>query len=361
MKRLVLHLGSSKTGTSSLQHLFSNNYEALLQQNILYPQACRNHDGLQKLRHFGLKYIARTLVDSGDIDANGYKLSQSVFTKEEAQDCLDELDAEINAAKNAETVVISNEGFAGRMTPEEVNFLSNWFGERFDKVDLVFCVREPFGNINSGYSQAVKEGSTSNWKNFVQKRLDVGAFKWKITQWSENFKSDSFTVFPMHPDNLDFFGSYIKFDISRLTESSRRRNIGLTPLGAMVMREVNVLSKDISPNIRKQVRRNCVRLISRNMTYGPSVNQKADIEKVFLHSQSEIEFLRNFQGMSSDHMSMIDKEWKPGLVQKKLAKKAEFFLSRKSFLPDAKKIAKGFVSLAVFPLPANSAEKNSKS
>ena len=62
--RVILHIGSNKTGTTALQKTFSKNYDALYGAGILYPVAGRG----SSIRQIGL----RAALTPPDIALSGY-------------------------------------------------------------------------------------------------------------------------------------------------------------------------------------------------------------------------------------------------------------------------------------------------
>lgn len=60
MSKVVLHIGTEKTGTTSIQHFMSQNRQALLAKGIVYPNL-----GSRKDAHFDLVNSVHPLDNGG--------------------------------------------------------------------------------------------------------------------------------------------------------------------------------------------------------------------------------------------------------------------------------------------------------
>lgn len=57
-KTVYLHLGTNKTGTTTIQRFMSDNYEALMNNGLLYPQELRkNNNGNREIAHHYFSYL----------------------------------------------------------------------------------------------------------------------------------------------------------------------------------------------------------------------------------------------------------------------------------------------------------------
>jgi len=144
MTLCILHLGSEKTGTSSIQKYFGSRREALLRQGIWYPQSFANQKA-----HVHLKLSRAALNGTLTDDAPGVIEFRS------------EYDAAMKSGVKA--AVFSSEFFHSEMRdPASVERLKVFLGKFFDEFKLVYYARRQDQMLASMHSTAVKGGWTTN-------------------------------------------------------------------------------------------------------------------------------------------------------------------------------------------------------
>jgi hypothetical protein len=134
-KKLFLHIGLGKTGTSALQSFFAQNHERLSSQGIWYPQTGR--EGLEA--HHRIATAARPGGGTG-FDTT---ISWAAY--------IEQLRAEL-AQRTEPTVLLSSEVFSGRMTWRLLHDLKQLFSE----IQVVAYLRRQDILIASNYNQWVK-------------------------------------------------------------------------------------------------------------------------------------------------------------------------------------------------------------
>ncbi|MGB0748152.1 MAG: hypothetical protein ACPGO3_05360 [Magnetospiraceae bacterium] len=138
MKRLFLHIGAHKTGTTALQRYLWVNREALVAAGFLYPEAgnigTQTNTGHHRLARF---FFKREWIDKGIPGREWGVLADAL------------------AATTCHTALLSSEAFS-QLKPEDVQFiapyLSGW------ETTVVFYVRPQTELLASSYSQVVKAG-----------------------------------------------------------------------------------------------------------------------------------------------------------------------------------------------------------
>lgn len=146
MRKLFLHIGSGKTGTTSIQKFLSVNRKGLLKQNFCYPGSAVNHHQIVTLFESDVKVLPRefAVVDQSTLCNSSVSYSNSLL-------------AEI---KKSETdFIISTEYFQNITTPQNVKKIHRFFSEYFDSIEVIFFVREPVGLYQSLVQQFVKAAS----------------------------------------------------------------------------------------------------------------------------------------------------------------------------------------------------------
>lgn len=152
MRRLILHIGTEKTGTSSIQLFLSRNRRQLLEQGFGVPlclaDAAGNHSWLPLLAYADTRqddlteqWLAHRLDRDGQIAAKRQALRQEVLNS------------------SAQTWILSSEHLQSRLTRgEEILRLRKLLEELFDTITLLLYLRQPLATAVSLWSTAVKCG-----------------------------------------------------------------------------------------------------------------------------------------------------------------------------------------------------------
>ncbi|WP_434340558.1 hypothetical protein [Motilimonas cestriensis] len=135
--KAILHIGTEKTGTTSLQHFFSNNRQVLSQQGILYARSPgdENH----------LKLYTYALDDDKQDDAYIYRGLQELSKRQQWRATFQhELKQEIKhaAQQGIHTVIFSNEHCHSRLTREnEIQRLKELLEPLFSEIAVSVYLR----------------------------------------------------------------------------------------------------------------------------------------------------------------------------------------------------------------------------
>jgi hypothetical protein len=144
MTLCILHLGSEKTGTSSVQKYFGLHREALLRQGIWYPRSFAN-----PAAHVHLK-LSRAAI-AGSLNDDAAEVVQFRNEHEKAKKA------------GAVTAVFSSEFFHSEMREvAALERLREFLGKFFDRFQLVYYARRQDQMLASMHSTAVKGGWTTD-------------------------------------------------------------------------------------------------------------------------------------------------------------------------------------------------------
>ena len=153
MSRLVLHIGTHKTGTSSLQNAFWRRREMLATHGIIYPDfgTAHSHHGLLGDRHADL--------------ARAYPLPKPPAA----------LMADLAAAHAATdaTVILSSEEFSRGTPTRRFDFASFRAVSGFDRVEVVALLRPQLSYIQSVFLEVIKR-SAHPWDKFFVQSMKSG-------------------------------------------------------------------------------------------------------------------------------------------------------------------------------------------
>ena len=162
--RCLLHIGSNKTGSSSIQATLARRTRMLRAAGILYPLTGRRYESTTK-RHVGLyaaaapnsdqaRHIADRLGQSGP---TACRLRQNFSTS---------LEAEISGS-TARLAIFSDEALFKYAAPEVAKGCIGLLEPHFDNIKVIAYLRAPDRLCESSYVQAIKTGSTLSLEEYV--------------------------------------------------------------------------------------------------------------------------------------------------------------------------------------------------
>jgi hypothetical protein len=177
-KEIYLHIGTGKTGTTSLQFWLENNRDKLRDVNVLYPDSLCVDGSFPK----GIHRMASEVLE-GDMD----HLWKSMFD-------------EINKSKCSK-VVLSSEYFWGDL------FWGNPFSQknielfrdslRSYSVKIIVHLRNPVDIYTSRYRQGIKGGARFNksFYEFVEKNVPgKNQYAQRLRFWADIFGRESMLI-----------------------------------------------------------------------------------------------------------------------------------------------------------------------
>ena len=186
MARLVLHIGTKKTGSTLIQALLAQNRDRLSSTGWSYPDFLqkRNHAEFALIfqpritethRHYGLTSAAKITARRRELDG---QLSKLVTSRSKW--------------------IITSEYFSSRLitdvqVAEAVGFLRN----HFDEIEVVVALRRQEFVLPSVFSQKVKTGFPSVWsKEFCEKQRSAIDCEQLVERWARVVGRDSISAIP---------------------------------------------------------------------------------------------------------------------------------------------------------------------
>lgn len=190
---VVLHIGSDKTGTTSLQQLFRHNREALARRGVLYPRSPG------RVRHAGLGFYARpddALVTSRDW-RRGEHPPPAVYRRR----LLRRLAREV-AASDAATALLSDEELF-RLSTASILRLRGLLEPVAGSVRVVAYLRRQDDHLVSRYQQAVKVGEARRLSTWARRDFStLYDYAARVTTWRDTLEPDRLVVRPFEKERF---------------------------------------------------------------------------------------------------------------------------------------------------------------
>ena len=302
--RLVLHIGTEKTGTTSIQN-FSYTNRKLLQEkySILYPAKIGNQFGHTKIALLGYE-------NSRNDDLTAANYNDSVERHKARESWIQHLKAVVHQS-TCHTVFLSSEFFQSRLaSTEDLVRLKNVLEPLFSKIEVVMYVRSPLSTALSLMSEAIKNGST-NLELLPSDNIYIGRIcnhKSTCQMWSSVFCDAKLVVKSFQREYL-YKGSVVDdiFYLIGLSDLSKEgfivpgvKNESLSLEGMYVLSMLNkfipkLVEGKINP-IRQDLSAYISARFSSGTTYYPSGEEINSFKQKFLDSQQWI--ADNFWGGS---------------------------------------------------------------
>jgi len=181
---LFLHIGTEKTGTTSIQHFMAHNRSLLQEQGVLYPR-CPG-----ELNHIGITALAQECDRSELWDKLGILTLEDRY--QYASELKRALEAEL-AAYPFTKIVLSNEHCSSRlMSDAEVGVLRNFLRYFFSSIRIIVYLRRQDDFVVSTYSTGIKSGRTNPFE-LPKKRRIIGRYDyWELLRrWSHVFGKEN--------------------------------------------------------------------------------------------------------------------------------------------------------------------------
>jgi hypothetical protein len=150
--KLVLHIGSGKTGTTSIQNFFVRNADELKKHGVLYPvnkSVAPNHILLPA------GFVRNNSIP---IPHNRFYLNDFNKYKKDFVRFMHALDGDIKNIKPDVLVLSAEQLFRDFSEVSEMDF-SEFLRPYFDEITVVAYVRDPVGDYASRISQKVRTGT----------------------------------------------------------------------------------------------------------------------------------------------------------------------------------------------------------
>ena len=161
MKKLILHCGSTKTGTSAIQYGLGLNHKFLLDKSINYPL---NDRLKKKFNH------ENCVVGNAKFIANfGNSITNKKVKKEKSEGARERLISFLEECQSTESdlTILSSESIPGNFDKNSILVLRDLLYKYFDNIEVLFYVRDILDHSVSQYNEYVKRRrQTTNFSEY---------------------------------------------------------------------------------------------------------------------------------------------------------------------------------------------------
>lgn len=184
-----VHIGTEKTGTTSIQEFLMSNREIFLKKDILYSYAIGNNGSQWDFTFLAYSGIKRDL----------YCLSRKIDTMckflQHKNRIISDLKVEIQKTK-CKNILISSEHLSSRLqdTKEIREVLNILYSLGFKNIKIIIYLREQSSEVVSAFSTAIKSGSDIS---SIQRNPDKyirGKYNLLLLKWIEVFGKENIIV-----------------------------------------------------------------------------------------------------------------------------------------------------------------------
>lgn len=245
--KLVLHIGTEKTGTTTIQHFLNENRKKLKSKGF-HVLNCAGRFNHRAVPSFCMDENRENdyFQDSQYTSVEFRRSFKKKFKKE--------FDHELNSVKSkAHTVIITSEHFHSRLeSHEELQNLKYILAPHFTEIRILCYLREQSSLADSAYSSCMQAGAIIGVKKFLSECIPGNSFfdySLFLNKWADVFGQKSIQPRVFDRDHLvkrdliqDFLtfldSSFDKVDFNGIED----KNKSIGNLGKVIARSFNLVS-----------------------------------------------------------------------------------------------------------------------
>ena len=271
-KRLILHIGRSKTGTTSFQETLRENRELLSVNRIQIPPFFKsaNHGAL-----------ALAFSNQPGRIGKGY----AVENENDRFNLQNELAQSLSRDITDGTWVMTSEHLGSKLKSEtEIRSLFTFLSKYFDEIHILAMIRRPDDLAASAYAESIKAGRTWNFDEaYARKaRRFFNHFAFANLWKSQLLPGMSFELIPFQKGasvqvlfNAIFIKAQVSTDLTRNLHINRDSNKAMSREGIQFLQLINPM---FPPGVMtNRMRRGLIQVLSEfegnSLTLTPSVYQ----------------------------------------------------------------------------------------
>ena len=177
-RKLIVHVGQTKTGTTAIQSYLSAHRLDLLQYGVFYPTNINHNYLVKKILNFSPASATEETIASPKGKSGKFELPEMALAELSSNDKLFRPHVprlrNIFRKSEPEVVILSAELFAVRQPDRVVDAIERCFGEFFDEIHYILYVRPHIGFMKAKFSEHLKNGWIScEAEDFIKKEVQL--------------------------------------------------------------------------------------------------------------------------------------------------------------------------------------------
>ena len=285
MRRLIIHAGTHKTGTTTLQCFLDSNKRALRKGGILYPTSGRPK-GLIKTGHH---LLAWSLVDTRYVSNMLLDKNNEGLNRENWMNLRKEIDE-----WTGHTTLISSEDFE-YISLSNADFIRNLFSDH--KIHVIMYFRKPTNYLKSLYAEFVRSGMFyGNIIEFIDYSINFFQYYNKANTWLD---AGIDCVDVRHFDHIvksetGLINDFVQLITPSLHVHETDQKNSSPPINYRLLARINQLTHFLSENKRRSINNSLINFMMRYSIFQNSFNfSKEEKNKLRKEINGYIEQFRN--------------------------------------------------------------------
>jgi hypothetical protein len=291
--KAIVHIGTEKTGTTSIQRFLYLNRKKLKNAGFYFIQSAgtMNNRAIPAYCMSDERFDDFFREEGISTEADKKKFKRRFFK---------EFENEIRSVpSNVHTIIISSEHFHSRLRTEpELDNVYNLLSPFFDEIKIVCYLREQVSTCTSYYSTHMKSGGTDSFAAFLQ-RCQPANYYFNyfvmLANWERCFGIASMDVSLfsqerfLNGDLLDDFTAKLNPAlVGTLNKSIQVENESLNPVGQALARAINILFPVTSKRSEvNEMRDKCKKIINQRLT-GKGQQPGLEVRKAIYNSFAKL-------------------------------------------------------------------------
>lgn len=177
-RQAIVHIGTPKTGTTTVQHFLWHNRESLAEQGMRYHRVAPRHNPQPEYTISAFTRIDRPIENPR---------WARVFGTSDGPRCAEWLDSTQSALAEAPDVtsIVSSEFLYDALTDSDlIASLHSFLMEHFEEVAYLLYIRRQDTFLESGYSQHLRLGLAQTFEEYMAER-SVPDYDARVLMWEE--------------------------------------------------------------------------------------------------------------------------------------------------------------------------------
>lgn len=228
MKKLFLHIGAGKTGSSALQLWLNKNHASFKKQGVYYP-------------------INNSITDKYAVTSgNGVSLFNAIQSKK-VEKMIDK-----DLKQTSKYLLYSSEAFQN-LNDEDIKYFKHLMALRTVEIVILMYVRDVYNVVYSGYQQLIKRHNfTKTYKEFALSLKNVQQFR-VLALFEKHFPQQNIILFHYDTEKEvgieNCFALALNLHTDEIIPMGKEKvNRSLTVLESEILRNINIIfhKKNIS-------------------------------------------------------------------------------------------------------------------